>query len=109
MTAAQKRAYVLADNKLALNAGWDDEILAIELQELADCKFEIDLAITGFSIAEIDSAIESLTPSILDDPADDELPPLEGGPPVSRLGDLWLLGDHKLYCGDCRNKPAFPG
>jgi DNA modification methylase len=107
MTAAQKRAYVLADNKLALNAGWDDEILAIELQELADCKFEIDLAITGFSIAEIDSAIESLTPSILDDPADDELPPLEGGPPVSRLGDLWLLGDHKLYCGDCRNKASF--
>jgi DNA modification methylase len=107
MTPAQKRAYVLADNRLALNAGWDEELLTIELQELLACDLEFDIEITGFSIAEIDGLVESLTPEEQGDPADDQLPALSEGTPVSRLGDLWVLGNHKLYCGDSRDPKSF--
>ena len=62
MTAEQKRAYVLADNKLALNAGWDEELLALELQGLMEIDLDFDVGITGFTIAEIDSLIEGLSP-----------------------------------------------
>jgi DNA modification methylase len=107
MTPAQKRAYVLADNKLALNAGWDDEILAVELQELLACDIEFDIDITGFSVTEIDGLIEGLKPEEQGDPADDRLPSEDGSPPISQLGDLWVLGPHKVYCGDCRNRASF--
>jgi ParB-like chromosome segregation protein Spo0J len=92
LSAAQKRAYAIADNQLALNAGWDEELLTIELQELLACDLEFDIEITGFSIAEIDGLVESLTPEEPGDPADDQLPSLGEGPPVSRPGDLWVLG-----------------
>jgi hypothetical protein len=105
MTSAQKRAYVIADNKLALNAGWDEELLALELQELMACDF--DIGVTGFSIAEIDVLVDSLKPEEQGDPAEDRLPSLGKGPPVSRLGDLWLVGNHKLYCGDSRDHKSF--
>jgi DNA modification methylase len=107
MTAAQKRAYVLADNKLALNAGWDEELLTIELQALSACDLDFDIEITGFSSAEIDALVDSLKPEEQGDPADDRLPPLRGGTPVSRVGDLWLLGNHRLYCGDSRHSKSF--
>ena len=107
MTPAQKRAYAIADNKLALNAGWDEELLTIELQELLACDLDFDIEITGFSIAEIDGLVESLTPEEQGDPADDQLPSLSEGTPVSRLGDLWVLGNHKLYCGDSRDPKSF--
>src|SRR5258708_38941357 len=107
MTPAQKRAYVLADNKLAVNSGWDEELLTIELQELLACDLNFDIEITGFSIAEIDGLVESLKPEEQGDPADDQLPSLGEGPPVSRLGDLWVLGNHKLYCGDSRDPKSF--
>ena len=74
MTAAQKRAYVLADNKLALNAGWDEEMLATELSGLLATELDFDLGVTGFSIPEIDSLIEGLDPEQRGDPADDRLP-----------------------------------
>ena len=61
MTAEEKRAYVLADNKLALNAGWDDEILAEELKALLDIDLDFDVGITGFSVAEIDGFVEGLS------------------------------------------------
>ena len=60
MTPAEKRAYVLADNKLALNAGWDEELLALELKELMEADIDFDIGVTGFSIAEVDSLIEGL-------------------------------------------------
>src|SRR5258707_6423177 len=82
MTPAQKRAYVIADNQLALNAGWDEELLTIELQELLACDLEFDIEITGFSIAEIDGLVESLTPEDQGNPADRQLPPLTHGMPV---------------------------
>ena len=69
MTAAQKRAYVLADNKLALNAGWDEELLAIELPGLLATELDFDLGVTGFSIPEIDSLIAGLDPEEPGDPA----------------------------------------
>lgn len=87
MTLAQKRAYVLADNKLALNASWDEQILAEELQELISMDAEFDIEVTGFSIPEIDGLIEGLHPEEPGDPDDDELPEIAPGPPVSRAGD----------------------
>ncbi|MCW5738293.1 MAG: ParB N-terminal domain-containing protein [Enhydrobacter sp.] len=100
MTVAQKKAYVLADNKLALNAGWDEEILAEELQGLLEIDDDFEISITGFSIPEIDYLIEGLNPEEPGDPADDLLPPLEEEHAISCAGDIWLLGKHRLICGN---------
>ena len=102
LSDAERRAYVLADNKLALNAGWDKEILAIELQGLVDLEFDVEL--TGFSLAEIDLVLDEAGEA---DPTGSDAPedvvPLVTGTPVSRMGDLWHLGRHKLLCGDTRS------
>jgi DNA modification methylase len=102
LSDAERRAYVLADNKLALNAGWDKEILAIELQALVDLDFGIE--VTGFSLAEIDLVLDEAGEA---DPAGSDAPedavPLVTGAPVTRMGDLWHLGRHKLLCGDTRH------
>ncbi len=100
MTADQKRAYVLADNKLALNAGWDEELLALELQGLMEIDLDFDIGITGFSIAEIDGLMDGLSPEDAGDPEADRIPPDNGKPPTTRLGDIWELGLHRLICGD---------
>ena len=100
MTAEQKRAYVLADNKLALNAGWDEEILAEELKALLEVDIDFDVEVTGFSISEIDSLVEGLIPEEPGDPDDDVLPVAADGPPRCRLGDVWQLGPHRLVCGN---------
>ena len=94
LSEAQKRAYIIADNKLALNAGWDTELLALELGGLKDLGF--DLTLTGFSEEEL-AGLFSLRTAGLTDP--DEVPPLPDEP-VSREGDLWCLGSHRLLCGD---------
>ena len=99
LSQAQKRAYVLADNKLALNAGWDDEILAEELQALLIFDCGIDIGLTGFSIAEIDRAIEGNGVEEDGDPADDVLPE-SSVPARCAAGDIWQLGSHRLICGD---------
>ena len=105
LSEAERRAYVLADNKLALNAGWDQEILAIEQQALIDLDFDVTL--TGFSLAEIDLTLDAArdaNPST--DPAvEDNLP--VAGPAVSRPGDVWILGRHRLVCGDARNEADY--
>lgn len=101
MSHAQKRAYVLADNKLALNAGWDEELLAIELGELQDIELEFDLDVTGFSIPEIDGLIEGLAPEEPGDPTDDVSP--QDAPRRCQPGDVWELGRHRLICGDALN------
>jgi ParB-like chromosome segregation protein Spo0J len=88
MSAEQKRAYALADNKLALNAGWDEEILAQELQALLEIDFDFDIGLTGFSIAEIDCLVEGLNPEEPGDPEDDRLPALDKSDVISRPGDL---------------------
>lgn len=106
LSDAERRAYILADNKLALNAGWDNELLALELQGLLDDDFDLEL--TGFNIAEIDFIIEDAASANPDagDPADDEVPEIDG-PAVTRMGDLWLLGRHKLICGDAQDSECF--
>lgn len=99
LTDAQKRAYILADNKLAEKAGWDREILAIELQNLMEIDLDFDISATGFELPEIDVLIEVLeTKPSNADPAD-EVPAIEG-PAVTRLGDVWQVGPHRLICGD---------
>jgi DNA modification methylase len=102
LSAAERRAYVLADNKLALNAGWDTEILAIELQALIDLEFDVTL--TGFSLAEVDLALDQAREASTATP--DGLADRIPGPPadpVNRPDDLWRLGRHRLLCGDARS------
>ncbi len=94
-TDHQKRAYIIADNKLALNAGWDEELLAIELADLRDAGFDLDLI--GFDGEELsvifdDEHVGGLT--------DEDAVPEVVGDPVSKSGDLWVLGEHRLLCGD---------
>jgi DNA modification methylase len=98
LSPEEKRAYVLADNKLALNAGWDEALLAEELGELFALDLDFDVDATGFSIPEVDSLIEGLAPEEPGDPAADL--PATDGPPRCRPGDLWRLGRHRLICGD---------
>lgn len=97
LTEAQKKAYIIADNKLALNAGFDDEILRIEFEALKELDF--DLTLTGFSLDEISELeIEEIAPEY-DEDADGEViePPAE---PKTKDGDVWILGKHRLMCGD---------
>lgn len=98
LTDTQKRAYVIADNKLALNAGWDDELLAVEFAELGDLGFDLEL--TGFTLGEIDALTPEQIPEGLTD--EDAVPEVQAEP-VSKLGDVWLLGKHRLMCGDSTN------
>lgn len=102
LTAAERRAYVLADNKLALNAGWDQEVLAIELQALIDLDFDVTL--TGFSLAEVDLTLDSARDSSPEGASgpEDQIPQMLGEP-VTRAGEVWVLGRHRLICGDARN------
>jgi DNA modification methylase len=94
LSLAQRRAYIIADNKLALNAGWDTELLKLELEDLKLGGF--DLSLTGFGEPELDALFAEKTEGLTDP---DEVPdtPVH---PVSQPGDLWLLGRHRLLCGD---------
>ena len=95
LSEAQKRAYVIADNKLALNAGWDDELLAVELRDLKDSDF--DLSLTGFGDDELaDLLAEALEEGLTDEDSVPEAPET----PVTVPGDIWVLGKHRLMCGD---------
>ena len=100
MSAAEKRAYVIADNKLALNAGWDEEILAEELKGLLAEDIGFDIGLTGFSIPEIDSLIEGLAPEEPGDPEDDADPGRGAGPlPARRHLAAWAAS------ADLRQRP----
>ena len=94
---ARKRALRLADNKIALNAGWDTDLLKLELGELAVLDVDLDLSVTGFSTGEIDVALKGSP-----DP-DDEAIPAVPKTPRTRPGDIWVLGDHRIGCGDGRD------
>ncbi|WP_083495292.1 site-specific DNA-methyltransferase [Tsuneonella troitsensis] len=97
LTEAQKKALRLADNKIALNAGWDVEILKLELADLSLPEFEIDLGLTGFSTGEIDVVLSETV-----DP-DEEVIPAMLVEPRARPGDIWQLGEHRIGCGDGRD------
>lgn len=102
MSPAERRAYVLADNKLALNAGWDSDLLATELQGLMDLGFDLEL--TGFELSEIDLILDGKSDA---DPVAKEGPEDIAAPlrdvATSKRGDIWLLGRHRLICGDARS------
>ncbi len=104
LSAAKKRAFMLADNKLVENAGWSREVLAAELPALAELLVEdsLEIAITGFEPVEIDQLMTDFEPDATD-PADDVDPSWETEAPLTKAGDLWLLGKHRLLCGDARN------
>jgi DNA modification methylase len=97
LSEAQKRALRLADNKIALNAGWDIDLLKLELAELLTLEVGFDLSVTGFSTGELDVALTGAP-----DP-DDEAIPAVPETPRTRPGDIWILGDHRVGCGDGRD------
>src|ERR1700731_4200941 len=97
LTETQARAYMLADNKLTDRSSWDDAALAVHLKELSELVLDFDIEDIGFELPEIDFRIQSLDITEDADRADEFNAAV--GPAVSRIGDLWLLGDHRLYCG----------
>jgi hypothetical protein len=100
MTEAEIRAYVIADNKLAENAGWDRNLLALELQHLSDLGLDdLDVTITGFELPEIEVLMGELATTDSDGSADEVIEPTPG-PAITRVGDVWRIGDHRLVCGD---------
>jgi DNA modification methylase len=103
LTAAEKRAYVLADNKLAQKAGWDNEILAIELQELIKLDFNVEL--TGFSAGEIDALLDIQHSG--EEDVDDNCPDYDPSHVVTQTGDFWRAGPHLLLCSDARDQVAY--
>jgi DNA modification methylase len=106
LSEAEKRAYILADNKLAQAAGWDKELLAIELQGLIE--LDLDIELTGFETAEIDLILEEAGEATgTASGPEDAAPEPSAGPAVSQLGDLWLLGPHRLQCGDARDGASY--
>ncbi|ONF43295.1 DNA methylase N-4 [Marinobacter lutaoensis] len=99
LTEAQRRALVIADNKIAENAGWNEELLKLELGDLQDLGFDLD--VIGFSDEELDELLGLEDESGHTD--DDAVPEVEEEP-VSKTGDLWLLGEHRLLCGDATRR-----
>jgi DNA modification methylase len=102
MTEAQKKAYVIADNRLALNAGWDNAMLTIELQDLEDEGF--DLSLTGFDDAELNALLNPITETegLTDEDSVPDIPK----EPKTKLGDIYILGNHRLMCGDSTSVDA---
>jgi DNA modification methylase len=108
LTETQRRAFQIADNRLTENASWDERLLGAQLKALAEVNLEFSLEVTGFAMAEIDLLIEGMAPATEGeaDPADAVAQP-SSGPPVSRVGDLWLLGPHRVYCGNALDERAY--
>lgn len=106
MSEADIRAYVMADNKLAENAGWDEKLLGLELQYLSELDIDFDVSITGFELPEIDAFIDKLSLDDQEDPADEamELMPEQA---VTRPGDVWRIGNHRLICGDSTKEETY--
>lgn len=105
LTAEQKVGFSLADNKIALNSDWDMEQLTLLWRELSAMELNFDLEVTGFETAEIDLLIDGPTVSTKADPSD--IVPETQSEAVSRLGDLWQLGQHRLICADACDKAAY--
>jgi site-specific DNA-methyltransferase (adenine-specific) len=95
LTPTQRKAYVIADNQLAMNAGWDTELLTIELNELLEDKFSLDLL--GF---DADELAKLLQPEVVEGLVDEDEVPEPPPDPITKLGDIWILGNHRLMCGD---------
>lgn len=101
LTEAQKKAYVIADNKLALNAGWDNDVLKIELENLQELGFDLD--VLGFDAKELDALLE---PEQIEGLTDEDAVPETPEEPKTKFGDIYQLGNHRLMCGDSTNIDA---
>jgi hypothetical protein len=108
LSEADKKALIIADNRIAELAGWDRDILAIEYQGLHDLQFD-DLEVTGFSLGEIDTILDDASEKKPVEPDPEDHVPAVVAAPVSRKGDLWILGSHRLLCGDARSDKDYPG
>jgi len=106
LTKARARAFVIADNRLTEIATWDDRLLGEQLRELAELNLDFSLELTGFDMAEIDLLIEGAC-GIADRDAEDVHPPIGSGPTITRAGDLWILGRHRIYCGSALDEAAY--
>lgn len=102
LTESEKRAYAIADNKIALNAGWDEELLRVELEALKDDG--VALESLGFSEQEFNELLDQLS---LESTPDEDSAPEAPCTPVSQAGDLWNLGDHRLFCGDATEAASY--
>jgi DNA modification methylase len=106
LSEIEKRAYVLADNKLALNAGWDKDLLSIELLGLVEADYQVE--VTGFSVGEVDAILhDAKQASPAGSDAGDDACPEPAVAAVTRPGDIWHLGRHRLICGDARDASAY--
>ena len=107
LTGAQARAFRIADNQIALNAGWDDTVLAAELARLREDGVDLDLL--GFGEDDLDRLLDGLDEDGDGGQTDEDEVPEPPAEPITRPGDLWVLGRHRLLCGDATNAPASPG
>jgi hypothetical protein len=108
LTESQTKAFCIADNRLTENSAWDDHLLAVQLKSLSEVELDFSLEVTGFEASEIELMIEGIA-SVADgsrDPAD-VVPEIEKAVQVSRTGDLWLLGRHRLYCGNALKQESY--
>lgn len=103
LSPAEQRAYAIADNQLALNAAWDEELLLVELESLRNDGFDLDNL--GFSEDDLNALLDQLK---TEGGLDEEAVPEISSTPVSRTGDLWLLGEHRLLCGDALDATSYP-
>jgi DNA modification methylase len=102
LSAARKRALMIADNRIALNAGWNTALLASELADLSALELDFDMTVTGFETAEIDILLGDATSTDVETPESAPEPDPDR-PVITRRGDLWRLGDHLVLCGDARS------
>jgi DNA modification methylase len=101
LSEAELRAYAICDNKLTLNDTWDEKLLAVEFKELMVLDLDLPIELTAFDMIEIDTLLHE------EPEAEEAAPEPDNGPPVSRLGDLFQLGDHKLLCADSREEESY--
>ena len=108
LSEAQRRAFLIADNRLTEKSTWDERLLAEQFEVLSTLDLDFSLDITGFEMAEIDTTIESLVPACSgEDDLSDAIPEPTAQHVVTESGDLWMLGRHRVLCGDARNREAY--
>ena len=105
LTDAQKRAYRITDNQLTINGDWDRDLLGLELKDLSDLDFDLD--VIGFETAELDVLIQGQSDDLMEYDHADDMPDVDVGYIVSQSGDLWRLGQHLIYCGDALKLESF--
>lgn len=104
LSEQQARAFMLADNKLSEMSDWNKGLLAVQFRELTTVDLNFDIEATGFTVGEIDLILDPRSSD--SDPAD-VLPDINDGPTISQLGDLWVLGNHRLFCGNAQEAESF--